>query len=404
MTSTNNPSRRRVIFVMLDSVGIGEAPDAEAFGDAGADTLGHIAETVGLEVPNLAALGLGNIRALEGVAPASEPSGVYGRLQEQSQGKDTSTGHWEFCGLVTDKGFRTFPEGFPDEILDRFIAETGVPGVLGNKPASGTVIIEELGREHVATGKPIVYTSADPVFQIAAHENVVPVETLYKWCKIAYDIVIPAGQSRVIARPFVGEWPNYTRTYNRKDFAVPPPEPTLLDALVEAGINVTGVGKIGNIFSDQGISESIHTHGNDHGVEVTLECVRSEREGLIFTNLVDFDALYGHRRNPQGYADCLAAFDRQLPELVDALEPGDLLILSADHGNDPTFPGTDHTREYVPIIVTGPGVAKGVDLGIRGSFADVGQTIAEYLGIPPINAGTSFVDKLGLEAWPRARS
>jgi len=387
-------ANRRVIFVMLDSVGIGEAPDSAAFGDAGADTLGHIAETVGLELPNLQRLGLGNIRPLAGLPAVEAPRGAFGRLAEVSQGKDTATGHWEFCGLVTETGFRTFPDGFPPEIVDAFVARTGVSGILGNKPASGTVILEELGREHVATGKPIVYTSADPVFQIAAHEDVVPLETLYRWCEIAYDIVVPAGQSRVIARPFVGTWPTYERTYNRRDFACPPPKPTLLDRLLEAGVAVTGVGKIGNIFAEQGVSESLHTHGNEHGMEVTIACARSARSGLIFTNLVDFDALYGHRRNPQGYADCLALFDRQLPALLDAMREDDLLILSADHGNDPTWPGTDHTRELVPLLVAGPRVRPGVDLGVRGSFADVGQTIASYLGIAPIDAGTSFLSHI----------
>ncbi len=392
--STGSTQARRVIFVMLDSVGIGEAPDADDFGDRGSDTLGHIAERVGLEVPNLQRLGLGNLRPLKGVAPAERPAGAFGLLQERSRGKDTATGHWEFCGVVTEEGFRTFPEGFPPEIIDAFCARAGVAGVLGNRPASGTVILEELGREHMATGLPIVYTSADPVFQIAAHEGVVPLETLYRWCEIAYDIVIPAGQNRVIARPFVGAWPRFERTYNRHDYACPPPQDTLLDVLKAHGVAVTGVGKISNIFAERGLTDSIHTHGNDHGMEVTLELARSDRGGFIFTNLVDFDALYGHRRNPAGYAACLAAFDRQLPALLDALRPGDLLILSADHGNDPTFPGTDHTRELVPLLVVGPGVKAGVNLGTRSSFADVGQTIAEYLGAPKLQAGESFLAAL----------
>ena len=392
MTTQTPP--RRAILLMLDSVGAGALPDAADFGDDGSDTLGHIAEVSGLTLPNLQALGLGNIRPLKGIAPVVAPTAAFGKMAERSQGKDTATGHWEFCGVVTEEGFRTFPEGFPDAILDAFKAATGVEGVLGNKPASGTVIIEELGQEHERTGWPIVYTSADPVFQIAAHEEVVPLETLYAWCEAAYDIVIPAGQSRVIARPFVGTWPDYTRTHNRKDYACPPPGETLLDRLTEHGVEVTGVGKIPNIFAHQGITHARPTHGNDHGMEVTIELVQSDQPGLIFTNLVDFDSLYGHRRNPDGYARCLEAFDQQLPALLEALRPDDLLLISADHGNDPTWRGTDHTREYVPLLVTGPGVQAGVDLGTRRSFADVGQTLASYFAIPALEAGESFLDDI----------
>lgn len=380
----------RVILVILDSVGIGELPDAAAFGDTGSDTLGHIAETVGLTVPNLAALGLGNIRPLPGVPAARTPTGAYGKMAELSQGKDTATGHWEFCGVVTEEGFATFPNGFPDDMIRAFCDAIGVDGVLANRPASGTQIIHEHGREHLATGKPIVYTSADPVFQIAAHEELVPVEKLYAWCEAAYEICVPAGLGRVIARPFVGTWPDYTRTYNRKDYAVPPPKPTLLEHLATAGVEVTGVGKIPAIFSGRGIAHDVHTHGNDHGMEETTRLVAEGAPGFIFTNLVDFDALYGHRRNPGGYRDCLHDFDRQLPALMDAMKEGDVLILSADHGNDPTYPGTDHTREYVPVLAAGPRV-KPVDLGVRGSFADVGATIAEFYGIEPLGVGTSFL-------------
>jgi phosphopentomutase len=380
----------RIILVILDSVGIGELPDAPAFGDAGSDTLGHIAATAGLQVPNLAALGLGNIRPLPGVPTTAQPRGAYGKMAELSQGKDTATGHWEFCGVVTEEGFATFPNGFPPDIIDAFCAAIGVDGVLANRPASGTQIIEEHGREHMATGKPIVYTSADPVFQIAAHEDIVPIEKLYAWCEAAYDICVPAGMGRVIARPFVGQWPTFERTYNRKDYAVPPHRPTLLEHLVAAGVDVAGVGKIPSIFSGRGITTDVHTHGNDHGMEETTRLVAEGTPGFIFTNLVDFDALYGHRRNPEGYRDCLQSFDAQLPALMDAMGDDDVLILSADHGNDPTYRGTDHTREYVPVLVAGPRVQP-VDLGVRKTFADVGQTVAEYYGLDPLDVGTSFL-------------
>lgn len=382
--STRNHDRRAVL-IILDSVGIGEAPDAADFGDVGADTLGNIARAVpGFSMPNMQQMGLGNIEgvdAFSAISPASELRANFGRMQEIAPGKDTTSGHWEFAGVLMDKPFLTFPGGFPDEILRPFCAQIGVEGVLGNRPESGTVIIEQLGREHIATGKPIVYTSADPVFQIAAHEEVVPLEKLYEWCEIAYEIVSPRGISRVIARPFVGEWPNFERTPNRRDFSFPPPSPPVMEALVAQGIDVTGVGKISDIYAGRGISDSIKTQSNDHGVAMTLKCIR-ERRGLIFTNLVDFDAKYGHRRNPQGYAQALERFDSQLPEIVDALQEGDLLLITADHGNDPTFRGTDHTREYVPLIALLKGGARGKDLGTRKCFSDVGATIAEYFGVP----------------------
>ena len=395
---------RRAILIILDSVGIGELPDAADFGDVGSDTLGHIAATVGLDLPHLRSLGLANIRALPGLLPAETPAGAFGKMAELSQGKDTATGHWELCGVITEEGFSTFPLGFPEALLKEFCARAGVEGVLGNKAASGTAIIEELGQIHERTGLPIVYTSADPVFQIAAHESIVPLSTLYAWCEAAYEVVVPYGLSRVIARPFVGRWPQYTRTYKRKDYAVPPPRPTLLEALVEGGVEVTGVGKIPSIFSHRGITREVHTHGNDHGMEETIALVRGGQRGLIFTNLVDFDALYGHRRNPQGYADCLERFDTQLPTLLSALEPGDLLILSADHGNDPTYPGTDHTREYVPLIVAGPGVKAGHDLGVRATFADVGQTLADFFGGPALDTGASFLSEVLPQEAPCASS
>ena len=373
---------RRAVLIVLDSVGVGELPDAADFGDVGAHTLGHVAETVeGFDMPNMRSLGLGNIDTLPQLAAVKSPAANWGKMTEVSLGKDTTTGHWEFVGLIMDEPFRTFPDGFGADILEPFQEAIGVDSVLGNKAASGTVIIEELGREHITSKLPIVYTSADPVFQIAAHEDVIPLETLYHWCEVAYDIVIPLGLSRVIARPFVGEWPNYKRTSNRKDFALPPVRETALDALSKAGVNVTGVGKIGNIYAHQGVHDSLHTEDNADGMRQTLQCINEDREGLIFTNLVDFDSKFGHRRNPQGYGNALMEFDAWVPTLLDALAPGDLLIVTADHGNDPTYRGTDHTREYVPLISMIKDGPVGADLGNRSSFADVGATIADYFGV-----------------------
>ena len=385
------PNRdKRVVLMVLDSVGIGELPDAAEYGDEGAHTLGHIAEVIdGFDLPNMRRMGLGNIEGLPQIDAVDAPLASFGRMVEQSRGKDTTTGHWEFAGIVLDEPFRTFPDGFDDEIIDEFCEAIGVDGVLGNKAASGTVIIEELGQEHEETKKPIVYTSADPVFQIAAHEEVIPIETLYDWCEKAYDIVIPRGLSRVIARPFVGQWPDYERTARRKDYTFPPPQKTVLDALQHAGVHTTGVGKIGNIYAHQGLDDEIKTRDNDHGVEVTLSCL-GDRSGLIFVNLVDFDSKYGHRRNPRGYADALMRFDDQLPVLLQAMDRGDLLIITADHGNDPTFKGTDHTREYVPLLVYEKGAETGGDLGTRDSFADVGASVADFYGVD-WEVGESFL-------------
>lgn len=382
-------------FVVIDSVGIGELPDAADYGDVGSDTLGHIATAVGgLALPNLRRLGLGNITRPEpilGCEPVADPTGAYGKAAERAFGKDTATGHWEFMGLVLDQPFTTFPDGFPPEIIEPFLERIGRERVLGNRAASGTVIIAELGEEHVRTGDPIVYTSADPVLQIAAHEDVVPLETLYEWCEIAYEIAIPAGLSRVIARPFVGEHP-YTRTYNRKDYALAPPRPTFLDALEGAGIGTLGIGKIPSIYAHRGIADEVHTKGNDEGITATAEAMRSRSHRFVFTNLVDFDMLYGHRRNPEGYAECLRAFDRRLPELTEAMRPGDLLVIAADHGNDPTYRGTDHTREYVPIVCWSPAMADGVDLGVRETFADIGRTVLDFFDVTaPAGLGESFL-------------
>ena len=372
---------KRVVLLVLDSVGVGELPDAADYGDVGSHTLGHIAEAVeGFSMPNLEALGIGNIEGIPQIDPVENPRADYGRMIETAQGKDTATGHWEFVGIVMDEPFRTFPDGFDEGIIEQFCEAIGVDGVLGNKAASGTVIIEELGREHMETGKPIVYTSADPVFQIAAHEDVVDIETLYKWCEAAYEIAIPAGLSRVIARPFVGSWPDFERTERRKDYTFPPPKRMVLDALQEAGVRTTAIGKIGNIYASQGLSDEIKTRDNDEGVEQTIRCL-GDRKGLIFTNLVDFDSKYGHRRNPQGYAEALMRFDSQFPALLGAMEEGDLLIITADHGNDPTYEGTDHTREYVPLLVVEVGKENGRDLGTRKTFADIGATIAAFFGV-----------------------
>ena len=391
MTDKARGADRRVVLLVLDSVGVGELPDAADYGDVGAHTLGHIAEAIdGFDLPNLRQMGLGNIEGIPQLDPVDKPAASFGRMIEKAQGKDTATGHWEFVGIIPDEPFRTFPDGFDDEIIDAFCRAIGVDGVLGNKAASGTVIIEELGREHIETGKPIVYTSADPVFQIAAHEDVVPIETLYEWCEKAYDIVIPAGLSRVIARPFVGEWPDYSRTSRRKDYTFPPPEKTVLDALQEAGVRTTGVGKIGNIYAHQGLDDEIKTDDNDDGVRVTIDCL-GDRNGLIFTNLVDFDSKYGHRRDPQGYADALMRFDDQLPVILQAMDRGDLLIITADHGNDPTYEGTDHTREYVPLLVyEKDGEDNGRDLGTRATFADIGASLAAFYGVD-WKVGESFL-------------
>lgn len=384
-------------FIVLDSVGIGALPDAADYGDVGADTLGHIAaHRGGLALPNLQALGLGNVPRdgdpLLGCPPVEAPRAAFGRMAERAFGKDTATGHWEFMGLVLDAPFRTFPDGFPPEIVEPFLAGIGRDKVLGNKAASGTVILDELGEEHLRTGAPIVYTSADPVFQIAAHEDIVPVETLYRWCEVAFDIVIPAGQSRVIARPFTGQPGAFTRTHRRKDFALSPPRPTYLDDLARHGVSTLGIGKIASIYSGQGIADERHTRDNADGIGATLDAMNDRSHDFVFTNLVDFDMLYGHRRNPDGYAACLEAFDAALPALLDAQRPGDLLIVSADHGNDPTYRGTDHTREFVPLLVVGGGLAPGTPLGTRASFADIGRSICDFFGAVTDNeAGTSFL-------------
>jgi phosphopentomutase len=382
----------RVIWIVLDSVGIGAMPDAADYGDEGSDTLGHIAAQRPLCLPHLRRLGLGNIRPLAGLPPVEHPAGAFGRCALASPGKDTTTGHWEMAGIHLLKPFPLYPRGFPPEVMHAFETRTGRKA-LGNKPASGTQIIEELGEEHLRTGNPIVYTSADSVFQIAAHEDVIPLAELYRICEIARDILHgPHEVGRVIARPFVGEPGHFVRdSANRRDYAIPPPAPMLLDRLAEEGVPVTGVGKIADIFLHRGISEAIKTKNNADGMKKTQEALEKQRRGLVFVNLVDFDQLYGHRNDVEGYARALEAVDRWLPELE--LQDRDLLILTADHGCDPTTPSTDHSREFTPLLVYGPAVRSGVNLGTRATLADIGQTVASNFGTS-IPAGASFLNEI----------
>ncbi len=386
---------RRICLVVLDSAGIGEMPDAAAWGDAGSNTLGHILESRTVNIPNLQALGLGNIAPLKGLAPAAAPIGNYGKCTLKSDGKDTTTGHWEMAGIILKQGFPKFPEGFPPRIIDRFVTQANVPGVLGNIPASGTEIIKQLGEEHVRTGKPIVYTSADSVFQIAAHEEVVPVARLYEMCEIARNILHGDDEvARVIARPFVGETAEtFKRTENRHDYAVPPPSGNLLPRLKDAGLDVVCIGKIASIYDNLGVTEDLTAKNNDQIIDVTIDALKADTRGIIFSNLVDFDMLYGHRRDVEGYARALEHFDARLPEIFAALNDDDLLVLTADHGNDPSYPGSDHTREYVPVIAYGKTAKQGVDLGTRQSLSDIGQTIAENFGLE-IADGVSFIGDL----------
>lgn len=387
----------RVALIVLDSVGIGAMPDAQEYDDAGAHTLGHIAEYKhGLHMPNLMKMGLGNIEPLKGIDPVTQPIANYAKMKELSKGKDTTTGHWEFVGVYTDKPFKTYPNGFPKELIEAFEERTGRK-VLGNKPASGTEIIKELGEEHMRTGNLIVYTSADSVFQIAAHEEVVPLEELYRYCSIARELTLDEKYSvtRVIARPFVGAPGQFTRTANRRDYSVKPPHPTVLNALKEAGRDVIGLGKISDIYAGEGITRSIHTKSNMDGVDQFLTILEETYDGLAFINLVDFDAKFGHRRDPEGYAQALEEFDARMPEILDRLRDDDLLIITADHGNDPTHHGTDHTREYTPLLVYSKSLQGGRSLGLRETFADIGATLAENFGVQPPSIGKSFLKELG---------
>ncbi|HEY7412085.1 MAG TPA: phosphopentomutase [Vicinamibacteria bacterium] len=386
---------RRAIVVVCDGLGVGEAPDAEAFGDRGSDTLGHVLASRAVAIPNLRALGLGNLTPTFAGARHPRPDGAFGKMAEKSAGKDTATGHWEMAGLVTETAFRTYPGGFPPECMGAF--ERGIGrGTLGNKAASGTEILKELGEEHVRTGAPIVYTSGDSVFQIAAHEDLVPPEELYRWCRVAYEIAcLQYGVCRVIARPFVGTGAaDYKRTPNRRDFPVPPGGETLLDRMAGAGLPVFGVGKIEDIFSGRGLSGAVHTRSDDDGVDQTLRAMAEQERGLVFTNLVDFDTLYGHRNDVAGFAANLEGLDRRIPEVMAALRPDDVFLLTADHGCDPSDASTDHTRENVPLLARGPRVAPGTELGHRATFADLGQTLAENFGLGPLGPGRSFLDRL----------
>ncbi|HEX3697707.1 MAG TPA: phosphopentomutase [Polyangia bacterium] len=386
------PSIQRAIILVADGVGCGHADDAAAYGDAGADTLGNLARRLGgLSLPNLAALGLGQTTAIDGV-PTGAATGAYGVMNEASAGKDTITGHWEMAGVVTTQAMPTFPQGFPSAITDALVGASG-RGLLGNKTASGTAIIEELGAEHVATGKLILYTSADSVLQLAAHESVVPLPELYAICEKARAVADGYRIGRVIARPFVGVPGKFSRTYNRRDYARLPPEATLCDAIAGAGLDVVGVGKISDIFGGRGITQSIHSQGNDDGLALTLDALPRLGRGLLFVNLVDFDMVYGHRNDCPGFAAALCQFDDWLPSLHARLQPGDVVFITADHGNDPTTPGTDHTRERVPLLAFGPGVGA-VNLGVRASFCDLGQTIADGLDLPALRRGQSFLAQI----------
>lgn len=385
----------RVVLIVLDSVGVGELPDAKEYGDEGSNTLGNISKSIGgLSLPNMEKIGLGNIDGTVGINKTANPSGCFGKSLEKSQGKDTTTGHWEIAGIILDKAFPTYPNGFPKEVIEEFEKRIGTK-ILANGPASGTEIIKELGAEHVKTGYPIVYTSADSVFQIAAHEDVIPLERLYEICKIAREMLVGEhGVGRVIARPFTGSDGNFTRTSNRRDFSLKPTKKTVLNYISEAGMDVWAVGKIEDIYSGYGITRAVHTKSNMDGVNKTLEYMKEEGKGLIFTNLVDFDMLYGHRNNVQGYADALVEFDNRLPEIINFLRKGDVLIITADHGCDPTTPSTDHSREYIPILVYGNDIKKGVNLGIRSTYSDIGKTIGELLNVKTEIEGKSFAEEI----------
>jgi phosphopentomutase len=387
----------RIVLIVLDGAGIGAMPDAPEWGDAGADTLGHILDSRAVRLPNLQRYGLGNVRPLANVPPLDQPVGSYGRCALKSNGKDTTTGHWEMAGIILEQAFPTYPDGFPPAILDRFIKETGVPGILGNCAASGTEIIKDLGAEHVATGKPIVYTSADSVFQIAAHEEVIPLARLYEICETARRILDGEHKvGRVIARPFLGAAGNFYRTENRHDYAVPPPRANLLPALKDEELDVVCIGKIASIYDSLGVTEDLTAKNNQQSIDQTIQALGQDTRGLIFSNLVDFDMLYGHRRDTPGFAAALEHFDASLPQIEAAMRDGDLMIITADHGNDPTFPGSDHTREYAPLLVYGKSARPGINLGTRGSLADIGQTVAENFGLQ-LTAGKSFLSQVSQE-------
>jgi phosphopentomutase len=388
------PTFSRAIVLVLDGVGIGALPDAGTYGDAGSDTLGNMCRQVAVHTPTLQALGLGCIAPLPGIPPAAQPTAAFGRMAERSPGKDSVTGHWEMTGIVLERAFPTFPSGFPRALIERFEALIRRK-TIGNVVASGTRIIDQLGAEHMRTQAPIVYTSADSVFQIAAHEDVIPVPELYRICELAYVLAVEEqGIGRVIARPFVGTPGGFTRTANRRDYAMPPRGETLLDRLTAASIPVVAIGKISDLFAGRGVSHSVHTANDDEVMDAVSEATSDTPSGLIFANLVDFDTQYGHRNDVAGYAANIERFDARLAELLPALGPSDLLVITADHGNDPTTPSTDHSREYVPLLVSGVEVRAGTDLGTRSTFADLGQTLADAFAVPALAVGTSVLREL----------
>ncbi|MFD1138616.1 phosphopentomutase [Paenibacillus shunpengii] len=395
--TNDKPRFKRICFIVLDSVGIGALPDAPEFGDEGAHTLGHILEKVPhVKLPNMQKLGLGNIAEIPPLSPVDEPQAYYGKMKEVSAGKDTMTGHWELMGLKIDTPFNTYPDGFPQDLITEFEKQTGRK-VICNKPASGTEVLDEYGEEQMKTGAWIVYTSADSVFQIAAHEDIIPLEELYKACKIARKLTLAPEHSvgRVIARPYVGAPGAFKRTSNRHDYAVKPPEPTVMNALHSAGYDVIAVGKINDIFDGEGVTEAYPTKSNEHGIEVTIQQLERDFNGLLFTNLVDFDSLYGHRRDPEGYAGALEVFDQELPKIMERISEEDLLIISADHGNDPIHRGTDHTREYVPVLIYSPALKQpGDSIGVRETYSDLGATISDNFGASAPLHGESFLNQL----------
>lgn len=392
------PALDRAIVVVLDGVGAGHAPDAAAYGDEGANCLTNTANAVGaLSLPNLGRMGIGNITPIAGTPPTASAIGAFGRLDEAAAGKDSTTGHWELMGITLSRPLPTYPHGFPADLVERFEDAIG-RGVLGNYPASGTVILDQLGAEHMRTGKPILYTSADSVFQLAAHEQIIPLDELYRMCEIARGMLTGEhAVGRVIARPFVGEPGHFTRTPHRKDYSLDPPGPTLLDRLHDAGYDVRGVGKIEDLFNMRGLTWSNHTGTNEAGMAVALEQLGQSFRGLLFVNLVDCDQVYGHRRNPQGYAQALEAVDAWFAQVLAMLGPRDALFITGDHGTDPTYKGTDHTRESVPILAAGGTLCANVDLGVRPTFADLGATLADAFDVPPPASGTSFAAQIGLK-------
>lgn len=385
----------RVIWMVIDSVGIGALPDSEKFGDVNVNTLGNIVKTYkDIKIPNMINLGLSNIEGVESLESINNPIGSFGRAKEVSKGKDTTTGHWEMTGVLVETPFKTYENGFPREIIEEFERKTNRK-VIGNKPASGTAILDELGEQQMKTGEVIVYTSADSVFQIAAHEEIIPLDELYRMCEIAREIMMGENAvARIIARPFIGTPGSFERTANRRDYSLSPFEDTVLDNIKNANLDVIGVGKIEDIFNKQGITEAIHTKDNMDGVDQTINYMKKDNKGLIFTNLVDFDSKYGHRRDVEGYKNALEEFDARIPEILENMKDDDILIINSDHGNDPTYKGTDHTREYIPILIYGKNVVNGYNLGTRNSFADIGATVSDILNVDSPKNGKSFKNEI----------